>query len=483
MISTKVSIAMARDRRERIRKLTNWRTRHEFPTSAPRSHEPLMWTDVQCKTHLGSYSTRPSFLVQKAKESSSCGRIDQLRCDSGTQWNGVITWSHLHRFRFSSFTFAHIQMKSKAASFHWSVQWPIAVSNAALNTGNSLATGIKFKFTRLGWGTVYQSRVTIAYHAPVSPTVWTPYIFECDESWPYLCDAESAPNFPSCRMDMYFLFDSLDFLGAVPQWYRYGWKARPIKLVFNGLGVKTYNISMQYIKMFVAKRHVGSCWWLPPIRDLGQYIAQSVTSPIYIFSILFSLDFEHRRHQRHRTSPRSVPTQTKSWSFWILSRQHDLFQLHPPPPPAGSMQNFAPALRSVSSLAPSQRRETGNPAMSSGARDCEHLQPSPLFILGEPGADRGAGGKLGRAETPSAVIFRSPQFPARPTICPWISEDAFIWLTGILNTVSWLTLQLKSVFVLTKKVLISRLPTTRYHSHPLKASLRARSRPTRGPFC
>ena len=30
---------------------------------------------------------------------------------------------------------------------------------------------------------------------------------------------------------------------------------------------------------------------------------------------------------------------------------------------------------------------------------------------------------MGRAGTPSAVVFRSPQFPARPTICPWISAD------------------------------------------------------------
>ena len=37
---------------------------------------------------------------------------------------------------------------------------------------------------------------------------------------------------------------------------------------------------MQYIKMFFAKRHIDSCWWLPWIRDLGEYIAQSVTSPI-----------------------------------------------------------------------------------------------------------------------------------------------------------------------------------------------------------
>ena len=28
------------------------------------------------------------------------------------------------------------------------------------------------------------------------------------------------------------------------------------------------------------------------------------------------------------------------------------------------------------------------------------------------------------ASSPSAVVFRSPQFPARPTICSWVSEDA-----------------------------------------------------------
>ena len=44
-----------------------------------------------------------------------------------------------------------------------------------------------------------------------------------------------------------------------------------------------------------------------------------------------------------------------------------------------------------------------------------------LSILGDPGADRAAGGKLGQAE--NDVVFRSPQFLARPTICPWVSED------------------------------------------------------------
>ena len=43
-----------------------------------------------------------------------------------------------------------------------------------------------------------------------------------------------------------------------------------------------------------------------------------------------------------------------------------------------TMQNLAPALRSVGSLAPQQRRETGSSATSSGACDWEHLKPSPL---------------------------------------------------------------------------------------------------------
>ena len=51
-------------------------------------------------------------------------------------------------------------------------------------------------------------------------------------------------------------------------------------------------------------------------------------------------------------------------------------------------------------------------------------------ILGDPGADRGVGGELGRAENDGGggggVVFRSPQFPARPTIFPWVSEDALL---------------------------------------------------------
>ena len=48
------------------------------------------------------------------------------------------------------------------------------------------------------------------------------------------------------------------------------------------------------------------------------------------------------------------------------------------------------------------------------------------FILGDPGADRGAGGKLGRAETMA-------EGGGGGEICPWVSEDAgdlmkvFVW--------------------------------------------------------
>ena len=76
-------------------------------------------------------------------------------------------------------------------------------------------------------------------------------------------------------------------------------------------------------------------------------------------------------------------------------------------------------------------------------------------ILGDPGADRGAVGKLGRSgndgggegagrkgrDFPSAgpLVFRSPQFPVRPTIPPpppWVSEDAAWWEEGSASPLS-----------------------------------------------
>ena len=38
------------------------------------------------------------------------------------------------------------------------------------------------------------------------------------------------------------------------------------------------------------------------------------------------------------------------------------------------------------------------------------------------------------APSPNAIVFRLPQFPALPTICPWVSEDGHL---AHLSFVTW----------------------------------------------
>ena len=49
----------------------------------------------------------------------------------------------------------------------------------------------------------------------------------------------------------------------------------------------------------------------------------------------------------------------------------------------------------------------------------------PLPCLGDPGADQGAGGKMGRAENDGGGggDGEKGEASARPTISPWVSED------------------------------------------------------------
>ena len=47
-----------------------------------------------------------------------------------------------------------------------------------------------------------------------------------------------------------------------------------------------------------------------------------------------------------------------------------------------------------------------------------------IGILGDPGADKGGGGKSKRAEKYIWIyIFRPFRLSLVPTICPWVSED------------------------------------------------------------